>query len=77
MTKVKAIRQFSLINQTGHGRGGPVELLSSDKMSLPGYPLSPPPANHSIAPAVFLLGPLLFLNEYIITRFSPANKWSN
>jgi len=42
MTKVKAIWQFPLINQTGHGRGGPVELLSSDKTSLPGYPFPPP-----------------------------------
>lgn len=32
---MEAIRQFSLINQTGHGRGGQVELLSSDKMPLP------------------------------------------
>lgn len=42
MTKVKAIRQFPLINQTGHGRGDRVELLSSDKMSLP-----PSPPHHA------------------------------
>lgn len=65
MTKVKAIRQFPLINQTGHGRGGRVELLSSDKMSLPGRPLT----QLLRISAEVLLGPLSFLNEYIITRF--------